>query len=248
MADTIRETLREDSPAGSWLSIPSAQVAEQTAAADFDFVVIDTEHASTDVGTVESMVRAVDAAEGETAPLVRVAWNDHVRIKRVLDTGAAGVMAPQVDTAAEAEAFVEATRYPPEGRRGVAAARASNYVREFEEYYGSANDAIATVAQVESAEAVGNAADVAAVDGLDSLFVGPADLSAALGAFGEYESEPFLDAVGTVLSESSVPVGTLATSPEEVDHWADVGFDYQIVGTDMGYLARGAAESLARYR
>lgn len=248
MPDSIRNALRGGSPAGSWLSIPSAQVAEQTAAGGFDFVVIDTEHASTDIGTVESMVRAVDAAEGETAPLVRVAWNDHVRIKRVLDTGAAGVMAPQVDTAVEAEAFVEATRYPPEGRRGVAAARASNYTREFEEYYGSANDEVATVAQVESAEAVGNAAAVAAVDGLDSLFVGPADLSAALGVFGEYGSDRFLEAVETVLSESSVPVGTLATSPEEVDYWADVGFDYQIVGTDMGYLARGAAESLARYR
>lgn len=248
MTDSIKPALREGRPAGSWLSIPSPQVAEQTAGAGFDFVMIDTEHAPTGIETVEAMVRAVDAAAGETAPLVRVAWNDHVRIKRVLDTGAAGVMAPQVTTVAEAEALVEATRYPPEGRRGVAASRASNYGRSLDDYVDSANDAVTTISQVESGEAADNAADISAVEGIDSLFVGPADLSASLDVFGEYGSDAFRDAVETVLSESSVPVGTLATSPEEVDRWADVGFDYQIVGTDMGYLATGAAEALARYR
>lgn len=245
---SIRTAFREDRPAGSWVSIPSAQVAEQTAAAAVDFVVIDTEHAPTTVETVESMVRAVDATAGETAPIVRVPWNDHVRIKRVLDTGAAGVMAPQVDTAAEAEAFVEATRYPPEGRRGIAASRASNYGRDLEEYVESANDEVATISQVESPEAVENVAAIADVEGIDSLFVGPADLSGSLGALGEYDSDSFRDAVETVLAESSVPVGTLATTSGEVDRWNDAGFDYQIVGTDAGYLATGVAEALARYR
>lgn len=248
MTPSIGDAFGEDRPAGSWLSIPHPQVAEQTAAAGFDFVVIDTEHAPTTVETVESMVRAVDAADGGTAPIVRVAWNDHVRIKRVLDTGAAGVMAPQVNTPAEAEAFVAATRYPPAGRRGMAAARASNYGRDFEEYVESANDEVATISQVESPEAVGNVAAIADVEGIDTLFVGPADLSASLDAFGEYDAEVYTDAVETVLAESSVPVGTLATTPDEVDRWNAVGFDYQIVGTDAGYLAAGAAESLSRYR
>lgn len=248
MVDAITDALREGRPAGSWVSIPSTQVAEQTALAGFDFVVVDTEHTSTSLETVEGMVRAVDAADAATAPLVRVAWNDHVRIKRVLDTGAAGVMAPRVDTAAEAEAFVDATRYPPEGRRGVAASRASDYVYDLDGTYASANDEVATIAQVESEAAVENVAAIADVGGLDSLFVGPADLSAALGVFGEYDSERFREAVQAVLDGSSVPVGTLATTPEEVDRWADVGFDYQIVGIDMGYLARGAAEALDRYR
>ena len=248
MTATIGDAFREDRPAGSWLSIPHPQVAEQTAAAGFDFVVIDTEHAPTTVETVESMVRAVDAAPGGTAPIVRVAWNDHVRIKRVLDTGPAGVMAPQVNTPEEAEAFVEATRYPPEGRRGMAAARASNYGRDLEAYVESANEELLTIAQVETPEAVGNVSAIADVEGIDTLFVGPSDLSASLGAFGEFDSEAFTDAVETVLAGSSVPVGTLATSPDEVDRWNDAGFDYQIVGTDAGYLAAGAAESLSRYR
>ena len=248
MAGSLGTMLREERPAGSWLSIPSPQVAEQTALAGFDFVIVDTEHTPASLETVESMVRAVEAADGGTAPLVRVAWNDHVRIKRVLDTGPAGVMAPQVETPAEAEAFVAATRYPPEGRRGLAASRASNFTRDFEEYVRTANESLATVVQVESETAVANAGAIADVEGLDSLFVGPADLSAALGIFGEYDSEPFREAVETVLDGSSAPVGTLATSPEEVDRWNEFGFDYQVVGTDMGYLARGAAASLDRYR
>lgn len=158
-----------------------------------------------------------------TAPLVRVAWTDHVRVKRVLDTGAAGVVAPQVDTPAEAEALVDAVRYPPAGRRGIAAARASNYGRTLRKRVAGGADGPVVVAQVESEAAVANAAEVGAVDGVDSLFVGPADLSAALGAFGEYESD-------------------------QADYWAELGFDSQVVGTDAGALARGFEESLSRYR
>ncbi|QZP38759.1 HpcH/HpaI aldolase family protein [Halobaculum magnesiiphilum] len=186
-------------------------------------------------------------AAGDTAAVVRVAWNDHVRIKRVLDTGAAGVMSPRVNTREEAAEFVAAARYPPEGRRGVAGTRASAYGRDLDDYYGRANDRVATIAQIETETAVANAGDIAAVDGLDALLVGPADLSADLGVFGEYDSERFLGAVERVLAESSVPVGTLATSPAEIDHWAELGYDYQIVGVDAGYVAAGAAAALERY-
>jgi len=263
----LRATLREN-PAGHWLSTPSPQIAEQLALTDADFVVIDTEHAPTDTESVEAAVRAVDAANGrdagggtdargdavgdpdaasDTAAVVRVAWNDHVRIKRALDTGAAGVMAPQVNTPEEVEAFVEAARYPPAGRRGVAGTRSSAYGRDLDDYYDRANDRVATIAQIETETAVEHAADIAAVDGLDALLVGPADLSADLGVFGEYGSDRFLAAVESVLADSEVPVGTLATAPEEIDRWASVGYDYQIVGVDAGYVAAGAEAALERY-
>lgn len=258
----LRAALRERL-AGHWLSTPSPQIAEQLALTDADFVVIDTEHAPTGTESVEACVRAVDAAnargdEGEsggddagdgddTAPVVRVAWNDHVRIKRALDTGAAGVMAPQVNTREEAEEFVAAARYPPEGRRGVAGTRASAYGRDLDDYYEHANDRVATIAQIETETAVENVADIAAVDGLDALLVGPADLSADLGVFGEYDAERFLGAVERVLADSAVPVGTLATSSAEIDHWAQLGYDYQIVGVDAGYVAAGASAALERY-
>ncbi|WP_284013310.1 HpcH/HpaI aldolase family protein [Halobaculum litoreum] len=250
----LRATLRSN-PAGHWLSIPSPQVAERLALTDADFVVVDTEHAPTGIESVEAAVRAVDAANArdaggdtaDTAAVVRVAWNDHVRIKRVLDTGAAGVMAPQVSTPEAAEAFVAAARYPPAGRRGVAGARASAYGRDLDDYYGRANREVATIAQVETAEAVANAGAIAAVDGLDALLVGPADLSADLGVFGEYGADRFVGAVEDVLAASEVPVGTLATSPAEVERWATLGFDFQIVGVDAGYLAAGAEAALERY-
>jgi 2-dehydro-3-deoxyglucarate aldolase/4-hydroxy-2-oxoheptanedioate aldolase len=243
----ISQRIRTERLAGVWLSLPSPEVAEVVAGSDVDFVVADTEHTAASVETVEEMVRAVETAPGDTVPFVRTAWNDHVRIKRLLDTGAAGIVAPQVETAAEAETFVEATRYPPEGRRGLAASRASAYGRELDEYYRTADERITTVVQIETAAAVGNVAEISAVDGLDSLFVGPADLSASMDCFGEYESGVFREAITRVLEESEVPVGTLAVVPEEIDYWDELGFDYQVLGADTSFLQQGVDAALSRY-
>ncbi len=245
-ADISRQ-LREDRPAGVWLSLPSPAVAEVVAGSDVDFVVADTEHTSSSVETVEEIVRAVEAAPGDTAAIVRTAWNDPVRIKRLLDTGAAGVVAPQVETAGEASSFVDATRYPPEGDRGLAAGRASDYGRSLDEYYETAGDRLATITQIESGEAVENVADISAVEGVDSLFVGPADLSASLDVFGEYESERFRSAVENVLDTSEIPVGTLAVTPEEIEFWENLGFDYVVCGVDATYLQQGVDAALQQY-
>lgn len=238
------------SPVGSWVSFSDPAAAELVAGLGFDFLVVDTEHASSGMETVENVVRAIDAAPGETDVVVRVPWNDHVPVKRVLDLGVDGVMAPQVKTVQQAEALVEATRYPPAGRRGVAGARASNYGRDIEDYFERANEEVAVVAQVESAEAVDNAADIAAVDGVDTLFVGPADLSANLGCFGEYDHPEFVDAVERTLAAgeaTNTPVCTLATSDDQVPAWLDRGFDYLVVGTDIGYLTAGAESAKAAF-
>ncbi|MFB6177941.1 MAG: HpcH/HpaI aldolase/citrate lyase family protein [Halobaculum sp.] len=243
----ISRRLREERPAGVWLSLPSPAVAEVVAGSDLDFVVADTEHTSSGVETVEEIVRAVDAAPGDTVTIVRTAWNDPVRIKRLLDTGAAGVVAPQVETVSEASSFVDATRYPPDGDRGLAAGRASDYGRTLDDYYETAGDRLATVAQIESGAAVENAGEISAVEGLDSLFVGPADLSASLDVFGEYESEQFRDAVGQVLDDSEIPVGTLAVTPEEIEFWDELGFDYVVCGVDATYLQRGVDAALQEY-
>ena len=245
--ENISRRLREDAPAGVWLSIPSPTVAEVLAGTGADFVVVDTEHTAASVETVEHAVRAVEAAPGDTVALVRAAWNDPVRIKRLLDTGAAGVIAPQVETAAETASFVDATRYPPAGDRGLAAGRASDYGASLDDYYETAGDRLATVVQVESARAVENVDEITAVDGLDAVFVGPADLSASLGVFGEYDAPAFEAAVETVLADSAVPVGTLATEPDRVADWAARGFDFQAVAADVTALQRGVAASLDRY-
>jgi 2-keto-3-deoxy-L-rhamnonate aldolase RhmA len=153
-------------------------------------------------------------------------------------------MVPLVETTTEAEAAVAAVRYPPDGERGVAATRASDYGRSLDEYVARANDDTAVIVQIETERALENVGAIATVDGVDALFVGPADLSANLGVFGEFESDRFRSAVETVLGagdDADVPVGTLATSHEGIERYTDWGFEYIIAGTDAGHLQRGAA-------
>lgn len=248
--DLKRALAERDPVAATWVSIPHPAVAELAAEQGFDCVFLDSEHTPAGVEAIEELVRAVDAGSGGgAASIVRVPWNDPVRIKRVLDTGPTGVMVPMVETGEEAAAFVEATRYPPEGVRGMAAARASGYGTRFAEYVESANDEVVTIAQIETETGVENAADVAAVEGLDALFVGPADLGASLGA--EPGDEAFEAAVETVVDaghEAGTAVGTLATSTEAVSAWVDRGVDFMAVGYDLEYLASGAEAARTTYR
>lgn len=247
---TFADRLRDGEPVvGNWLSMSDPAVAEISSGLGFDFVMIDTEHTPSSLETVANLVRGVEAG-GDAAPLVRVPWNDHVRVKRVLDIGPAGLMSPMVATADEAESFVDAARYPPEGRRGVAAARASKYGLEFPEYVDRANDDLVLVTQIESEQAVANAGEIAAVDGIDALFVGPADLSRSLGDLGAYDGERFREAVGRVLDAAhaeDVPVGTLATGRDDIERWAEVGYDFQLVGSDAGYVVEGSRAAKETY-
>ncbi|MFB6235404.1 MAG: HpcH/HpaI aldolase/citrate lyase family protein [Halopenitus sp.] len=264
----LADKLAADRPVGGWCSVPSPTVAEVMANQAFDFLAVDTEHAPTTTESVENLVRAVDAAPGETEAIVRVAWNDHVRIKRVLDTGISGVMAPRIESAEEARELVRACRYPPQGdaaegptgeavdsdgvrgRRGVAAARASDYGARIDEVVRTVNDDLAVIAQIETGAAVDAAAEIAAVPGIDALFVGPADLSASLGCFREFDDPEFEAAISDTLAAgeaTGVPVGTLATSDERIDDWLDAGFDFLIAGTDAGFLANGASRVIDRY-
>lgn len=237
------------SPAGSWLSLSSPAAAEAVGGLGFDFLMVDVEHTPLSVETAEDLVRAVDAA-GDTDVLVRVAENDPIRIKRALDTGAAGIMAPQINSVDEAEALVEAASYPPEGIRGIAGSRANAYGADIDSSFHGANDEIAVLAQIESEAALPNVHDIAGVAGVDALFLGPADLSADMGCFGEYDDPAFSDAVDRVLDAgrmADVPVGTIATADEEIDMWHERGMDFLVVGTDMGYLTSGAKAAKERY-
>jgi len=235
---------------GAWLSIGHPAVAEITAAQGFDFVLVDTEHTTMGLDTVENMSRAVDAADGDTRMLVRVPWNDPVRIKRVLDIGVAGVMVPMVESAQEARQVVDAVQYPPSGSRGVASGRAAEYGDEFQAYVESANESVTTVVQIETQTGLDNAAEIAAVEGIDALFVGPADLSANLGVFGEWESQRLGDAMENVIdvaAAAGVSVGTLVIDPEDIGTRIQQGFDYLIVGKDTNHLAEGNRSVRRRY-
>ena len=225
---------------GTWCTLADPAVAEMAAGGGFEFVVVDTEHTPLGLETVADCLGAVDA--GDSRSVVRVPWNDPVRIKRLLDLRPDGLLVPMVDDDAAARDAVAATRYPPDGARGIAAARAAGYGRRFEEYVETGHRDLAVAVQVESEAAVENAAEIAAVKGIDALFVGPADLSAALDCFGDPTAPAFRAAVETVLEageSAGVPVGTLGTTPEEIRTFGALGFDFLVAGVDFAHLVEG---------
>lgn len=235
---------------GAWLSVGHPAVAEVTATQEFDFVLIDTEHTVISLETVENMSRGVDAVEGDTETIVRVPSNDAVRIKRILDIGVAGIMVPMIETAAEAREVVKATRYPPRGIRGVASGRATEYGNNFQEYVKTANDSIVTIVQIESQHGMDNVDDIAGVEGIDAIFVGPADLSANLGIFAEWENEQLNDTIQQAIAageNADLPVGTLVIDPDDIEMRIKQGFDYLIVGKDTSHLASSNEAVRKRY-
>lgn len=237
-------------PLGTWLSIGHPTIAEAVAQLDVDFLLVDMEHTTIDLETVESIARGVDAAPGETATVVRVPWNDPVRLKRVIDIGVAGVMVPMIETADEARELVRSLQYPPDGIRGVAGSRATRFGKRFEEYVATANGSILTIAQIETKDGMDNAAEIAAVDGIDALFVGPADLSAALGLFGEWDSEELATAMKTIIDAGNgagIPVGTLVTDLEKVGDRVEQGYDFLVAGKDVSLLMESVDDAIERY-
>lgn len=239
-----------DPVVGNWLSIGHSSVAELTAMLAFDFAMMDLEHTPTSLETIQGMVHAVEAVDGPTEPMVRIPDNDPVFVKRVLDTGVSGVMVPMIDSAAEARELVAAAKYPPEGRRGIAGSRAAGYGLEFEEYVTDANDETLVIAQIETERGLANAEEIAAVDGVDAIFAGPADLSGSLGVFGEWESDRLaaaMECVADAAAAEGLLAGTLAVRPEDIDLRAEQGFECIIVGKDAAYIADGSREAMAAF-
>lgn len=231
--------LASENALGMWVSIGHPAIIEAATRAGFDFVLIDREHTPMSLETISDLVRAADAAPGDLSVVVRPAWNDPVRIKQVLDIGVDGIMVPMIDDVDDARELVRATRYPPDGDRGVASGRAAGYGQNFETYVESGHRSLCTIAQIETETGVENVADIAAVDGLDALFVGPADLSASLDVFYDWDAPELADAMATVIetaNDAGMPVGTLSVRADDVDRAVERGFDWQIAGKDMTTL------------
>jgi len=223
-----------ESLSAGWVSLGHPRVAEIVALAGYDFVIVDIEHTPMGLETLDDVVRAIELHD--VPVVVRVPWNDPVELKRVLDIGVTGVMVPMVGTADEAAAAVRAMTYPPEGIRGVAGSRATNYGLEFAEYVANADEDLVTILQIETVDGVENAGAISAVEGVDSLFVGPSDLSASLGVTGDWEDEAVLAAIDGVLDASDTPVGSLAVTDEGIERWVEQGFEWVIAGVDSRNL------------
>ena len=231
---------------GTWLNLGSGMAAEIAANAGFDWVVIDLEHGA---GDHESCLHQLQAIAGTpAAPIVRVAWNEAPRFKRVLDLGAAGVVVPYVTTPEEARQAVAAMRYPPQGIRGAASLnRAADFGKDFASYISDANRNLVTVVQVETEGTLDVVDDIAAIDGVDVLFVGPLDLSLSLGILSQFDHPRFRAALKKVSDAARThgkAAGILLSSPDQIEQTVADGFTFIGLGSDGGVLASGM-QSLA---
>lgn len=250
MSNRVKERLQQGLPTvGTWINIPEPAVAEILSAYGMDWLVIDTEHGPMDWQTVENLLRAMKGTE--VVPLIRVAGNDPFLIKKALDRGAMGVLVPMINSAEEARSAVAAAKYPPEGFRGMAGTRASRYGLDMEAYVENWNRDVLVVIQVETRAGLENVAAIAAVPGVDVLFVGPNDLSASLGIFRQYDHPVFQDAVRRIRDaarEHGVAPGYMGRDAASVLAKVEEGFTFIAAGTDVGLLKEAASSTYRAIR
>lgn len=232
--------------AGMFLSSGDVTAAEICAGAGLDYLLIDGEHAPLSLEGILAQLRVI-AGTG-TLSLVRVPALDEVIIKQVLDLGAQNVLVPMVHTAQDAEAAVRAMHYPPKGVRGVGSALArSGRWNRTAGYLQDAGEQVTLFVQIESAAGVENAAAIAAVDGVDGIFIGPSDLSATMGLIGQQAHPDVVAAVKKVIAEVKAAgkiVGVNAFVQAHAQEYVEAGADFVNVGADVALLARGS-EALA---
>jgi len=233
---------------GCWLALAHAYTAEIMAGAGFDWLLIDCEHAPNTQQTLLAQLQAVAAYPVHA--VVRPAWNDTVMIKQILDLGAQNLLIPMVDTAEQAALAVAAVRYPPHGVRGVgsALARASRWNR-IDHYLNQADAQICVLVQLETPKAVANLDSILAVDGVDGVFIGPADLSAALGHRGNPahpEVQAVIEAALRRIVAAGKAAGILSADRALAKRYLELGACFVAVGSDATLLARGA-DALAEH-
>ncbi|UCH73947.1 MAG: HpcH/HpaI aldolase/citrate lyase family protein [Rhodospirillales bacterium] len=248
--NTFKQALAEMRPQiGLWSTLSSNIASEALAHSGYDWVVIDMEHSPNEIPDVYAQLQSYDPSP--TAAVVRLPWNDPVVVKRVLDIGAFSLLFPMIQTAEEAQAAVASTRYPPRGIRGVSLnqrgnryGRIASYVKEFERE-------LCITVQIETTAALGRVEEIAAVDGVDGIFFGPADLSADMGYLGQPGHPEVKEALAEGLAKcrkAGKPAGILTAVEADSIHWLREGYVFVAVGTDTAILARGADALLARIK
>ena len=234
---------------GLWSSLSSHYTVEVIAGAGFDWILLDSEHSPNDLESLLTQLQA--AAPYPTTPIVRVPWNDMVTIKRVLDIGAQSLLVPYVSSADEAKAAVSFTRYPPAGVRGVAGTTRATRFGRVKDYAKRASEELCLLVQVETQAAVDNIEAICAVEGVDGVFIGPADLHASLGYTGEVANpkvKPLIDEAIRRIRKAGKAPGILTPNEADARHWLQCGALFVAVGADVGILARGAEALAAKFK
>jgi 4-hydroxy-2-oxoheptanedioate aldolase len=250
VTDRIRETwTRGGTAVNAWLTLEGAASAAAVAAAGFESVTLDLQHGAAEPHDAGRIFAAIDAAGA--VPLARVRWNDPAELMRMLDVGARGIVCPMIGSRAEAEAFVAACRYPPEGIRSYGPVQGAFGTGR--EHVARANEIVLTFAMIETADGFGNLDEIASTPGLDGLYVGPSDLSLGLeletfADLGDPRLLEALDAVVDAAKRREIVAGAHAPSPERSAAMAERGFRFVTSAVDKSLVADGASTAIERTR
>lgn len=229
---------------GTLVSMPSPQVVQVLSASGFDWLWLDLEHGPIPFDALHGMINATATGDGKTIPLTRVAADELWMVKPVLDSGSLGVIFPFIESAEEAKAAIDATRYPPAGKRGFGPFYAgSRWGLDMREYAEAADDAILRIVMLESKAAVNNAEQIMAVDGIDVAFLAPFDLSQSLGVPGQFDAPIYLEALDvleTAVDKSDAVPGTLVMDENAARAKIERGYKFLILSLDIAILENGA--------
>lgn len=239
---------------GMWVGLANSYSTELLATVGFDWLLIDAEHAPNDVTTILQQLQAIAPyqAQGTSQPVVRPPVGDPVLIKQYLDVGVQSLLVPMVESAEQAKQLVSAMHYPPEGIRGVgsALARASLW-NSIDSYLELANDEMCLLVQVENVTGLNNIEEIVAVDGVDGVFIGPADLSAAMGHRGDPmhpEVQKAIAHAAKVVQAAGKAVGILYADPKQAQAFIEMGFKFVAVGVDTTLLAKASRQLLGNFK
>jgi len=248
MTVSFKEKLgRHDLLIGTIISLSAPEIAEIFSSAGFDWLFVDLEHSALSIKDVQVILQT---AAPHTPCVIRVPSNEETWIKKALDIGAAGIIIPNVRTTEEVTRAVQLCKYPPQGIRSVGIARAQGYGNNFQEYVSSANDDIAVIIQIEHIDAVDNLQALITIPGIDSLFIGPYDLSASMGKIGQTADPEVQAAIAQIqqcAQQANIPLGIFGPTAEAVKPYIQKGYTLVTVGIDtllLGHAGKAITASL----
>jgi 2-keto-3-deoxy-L-rhamnonate aldolase RhmA len=240
--------LQGDLLIGTMVTLTSPEVVEIMAEVGFDWLFLDAEHSVFEAREIQALLQAAGAA---TPCVVRLPVAAEVPIKKALDVGAAGIIAPLINSAAQAEQVVRMAKYAPAGTRGVGIGRAHRYGLKLREYVASANQHTAVIVQAEHIDAVRNIESIVQVEGVDAVLIGPYDLSASLGRLGQVDHPDVtqaIDRVTEVCLQAGVRLGIFGVSANAVKPYVDRGYTLIVAGVDTMLMGQAAGQLLAQLR
>ncbi len=236
-------------PLGTWIMSASPIIAEALGHAGYDWILVDMEHSPIDLAQTTAIMQALSGTPSEV--VVRVPWNDAVTVKRVMDAGARSIMFPFIQSVEEARSAVASTCYPPQGTRGVAAMHRASRFGTASDYLARANDQVAVILQLETPEAVALLPEIAALDGVDAIFIGPGDLSGGMGLLGQIKHPDVQAALGDAAEaarKAGIACGIVGADPATVRGYVEMGFTYVAIASDLGLLMGAATASIRDIR